>query len=604
METLTRSLLTLMNLMAILVLTTFSSCGDEDPIPIIADLGTDQNVNNGDVVTISLANSSGPEGTVFNLEYAIAPLDPNGVKIEIQDTNGNIYGESQTIFSTDDTSRTFSFTAKSNGTYFFRLESGSASSQISVTVAGPIVITNDNLAEHLTLVDQNSGNSNVTDYLIAEVLNVTDQSWVFSSDVQVEVAADAGIILTNSIIESTSLLNSLTGDNWKGILIKNGSSVRFEFLTMSNTGTNAIEGFEPALITVEDGGLIGLRNSVLASDATGVILSDNAAINPTFIMAGNAFNMKDGLHCNVFQSELVVGNGVGIEGSTMTIQGMGDTFLATGDGNYSLQAGAFDVYFKGGITMSDFSIIQLSEGKEVLFEENTGLVLSQGGRIFASGSGGAILKGMNDASWNGILISGINGSWLQNVEISGAGGNAHTLSNGIASSLYVTGRLDLVENVTVSDGESYGFYFTGNTSIQANQNSLEDISFSNMADAAISGPVNKVSDFMIGSNYDFGSNPTVPAVKVRAPSQQSLNDVIFNDLGGDHYYLVEENLNFTSSSVLLLFRAGANLKFENTSLYIGSGTIGKVTIDGTASDPVVMTAADESIGWGGCLPWK
>lgn len=578
------------------------SCGDDsDGVSTSAVLGADITANNGDVVEISFSGSSAPEGTEYRLTYAIAAVDRNGSKLPVEDTESNSYNEGDVLLSTTDKSETFSFIPGQNGVYIFQLNVGDSQDQITVTVGGPIVLTTANISSHTTLMDQNgTDRSDLPDYRIADMLTISDLTVSIESHVQIIIDDNAGIIVDNSTLaKSGGSYSEFNGENWKGILVKNSGELNINGLYISKKGNDSFDGYEPAIITVEDG-MIGMQGSILDGEqegSTGIHLLENAIINSDFILASNTLNTDETIRCNVFQSELIVGNTTDYSTAYMTISGMGDTFISTGDGDYSLNPGNMDIYFTGGITMSDFSIIQLKANKGIFFESNTGMVLSQGGRIL--GSTDSFVKGWNGSGWKGIMIGGNTSSWIRNVLIENAGSSAHSLSGGITSSVYLNGRLDVFEEVSFSNSQSFGVYFANGANIPTGlSHDFNSVSFSNMGDAALAGPADVVTNFLLGSGFNFGDNPDLATVKIKAPISHT-ETLTFDGLGGDHFYLIEDNLTFNSSSVQLFIRDGAVLKFDNTSIYIGAGTIGQVTIEGTASLPVTLTAYDEEVGWGG-----
>lgn len=581
----------------------FSCSSDEDgsSILVFPNLGSDQVVSNGDLVTISMAASTSGEGDTYTLRYRSGPFDSNGVAVNIISSDGNTYTQQSTVLITNDKNETFSFTPTVNGTYSFELEiisnngGGNNFDNLEIFVSGAIELTESELNQIGFLVDQNSGLENGSDYVINDVIELTT-SLLLDGQVDLGFGPNGGLIINGGSLSTNGNTNIFGTDNngWKGILIKSGT-INIQGSIISGAGHSAFEGHVPASITVESGSVALHSNTFSSSKGITVNILEDGYVDPSVGIRSNSFDAQDVIHCDFFDISDIISNSYVSSDALITVSGEGDTFLNTGSGSFTINAGLANYYFTDGVTLGQRADITLGTDKKLYVEEGTGLYFAGGVAIEGSSS---VVKGWEDKNWIGIYVGNTStASRFSGITIDGAGSTAHALTS-VPAALYNNGTITSMSELTINNSQSFGLY-VGSFGIVQASHTYHNLSFTNNLSAAIAAPADLVSTMFDSSVPTFSTPEGIEAVRLLDVSSTSMPTVL-DDLGDDNYYLTEDGINYSFGSGSLTINEGAHLKFgSNASIYFGTSSSGSVTINGTSGSPVLLEASDATLGWNG-----
>jgi len=250
------------------------------------------------------------------------------------------------------------------------------------------------------------------------------------------------------------------------------------------------------------------------------------------------------------------------------------------------------------VAVEDGVTLTIEAGTEIMFENDVALRISTGGAIDANGtSANPIRMTATDGNeqpgwWRGVAINSTStNNSLDYVEVRYAGSSSMN-DIGLAANVAIADEKALtLTNSTLADGDGYGFYIAGGGSKAKADLTFSGNTFSGNADGPMWIPFSNIGAIDSGSSFPDGSSVRLYGEVV----EQS--DVTVNPLSGDTPYRISGTAGVDGSSTLTI-EPGVDMTFENdVALQVNTGAA--LVADGTASDPITMTATDgnEQQGW-------
>jgi hypothetical protein len=367
---------------------------------------------------------------------------------------------------------------------------------------------------------------------------------------------------------------------WAGIGIY--SSAAGQTLSMQHVSIEDAGGYGlPAALNVEDVELFVDSVSILNSEDAGFRLTEDGA------------GFAEGSTTLVVQDSALAGQvnaaGAGSVPTDGSYDGNEDNFVQIESGSITedLTLGALDVPWwatkdlhVAGATLT------IEAGATLAFSNNKGLYVAYSGEtsglvVNGSPSSPVLFKGAESGgagAWSGVAIyEAADQLKLSSVEIRDAGGY------GLTAGLVARGVEADITNLLVTDSEEFGFDFDEGASFILSSSSIEvtGCAQAGSIDASQAHTVPEAGAALTGNVDD----------SVQVTSSVLDTQVSWGDLGVP--YEVSSDL-YIQDGGLLSVEAGADLVFNNNKgLYVSyDGSSGGLKVLGTASDPVVFSAAE------------
>ncbi len=340
------------------------------------------------------------------------------------------------------------------------------------------VVLDCRISSQTTLVDIGAG----VDYLVESgcVVDIT-ADLIIEPGVVIEFEENSGLgIYGNGTINAIGTPDKaieFRGTNnvkgfWRGIHVETNSiKNRFEYVTLSDAGSNYVYCCnDPASILMK-GGQFAMENTTIENGAgLGVYIRDDTQISS---FSSNTITTHDDYAMSI--SFEIAGQ---LDGLNSDLSGNAKDFILINnsrvDEETSVSATNIPLLVDDVIDIT--AGITLLEGVELVMRENAGLGVYDGGNLNIQGSSGSpvVIRGFEQIAgyWRGIHIEtkSINNK-INYAEISDAGSNYVYCCNTVAS-LFYKGGSGSITNTLISNGEEYGIYadknaefddFSGNT---------------------------------------------------------------------------------------------------------------------------------------------
>jgi len=250
------------------------------------------------------------------------------------------------------------------------------------------------------------------------------------------------------------------------------------------------------------------------------------------------------------------------------------------------------------VAVEDGVTLTIEAGTEIVFENDVALRVARGGAIDANGTSDAPIT-MTATSgneqpgwWRGVAINSTStNNSLDYVEVRYAGSSSMNDIGRAANVAIADNQALSLTNSTIADGDGYGFYIAGGGSKAKADLTFSGNTFSGNADGPMWIPFSNIGAIDSGSSFPDGSSVRLYGEVVEQ------GDVTVDALSGDTPYRISGTAGVDGTSTLTI-EPGVNMTFENdVALQVNTGAA--LVADGTASDPITMTATDgnEQQGW-------
>ena len=579
----------------ILSLIIILSCSDDDnivePVTMIADAGTNQEVEPLDVVTLDGSKSQGPSGFTYEWTYSG----------DVLESEINFEGKT-TVNPT--------FIPPKNDIYSFTLKisSGSATDEDQITVVTSGAIEIGGILNKDTELINIQPDASLPDYIVISdlvvpsgiTLSIVEENVIIEFEENTGILVETGGTLSN--IDETipeGLDTEFLGKNgWKGILI-DGGSIGLVDAKLENGGKSKFTGYEEAAVVTFAGEPTTLlefsHNEFINSysydilvvgnvDGPGRVknnqLSYSIPIKSPITFMGYWSSSEPNLFPAEFEYIHLKPSGADIKDEISI------TFSFTSGGKFFIDgdfwAGS-NIFFHGGST------IYVKEGGSIVSD----LYLNTSG----TEDNPIIIDGLNSAHWKGIASARNTRAFFDYTTINNAGYGlikvgSYEATVPAALSTSIDGHFTDCE---IINSGGYGYYSRTEGNIQA-QFRINNSKFVNTELAAIRVNVKNVESTIISKNHNniFNLGENVPAILIDEGGTPRLP---WYGLGDDNFYLIDAEIEYYNKFVL---EEGVILKFRSDRSLIRNSINNPIEINGTSTNPVIFDGELGTPGsWGG-----
>jgi hypothetical protein len=553
--------------------------------------GVSTPVSVGESVELDGTGSSDPDGD--DLTYSWTLSTPNNSDASLSDPS-----VAQPTFTPD---------VEGDYTATLEVSDGMASDSDDQTVTAEtstITLSSDITSDRTLTPDNRYVVTNT--FCVANSATLTIEAGVeinFESNTALHVC-DSAAIDANGTAENPVRMTATDGNEqpgwWKGVAIYSGNlNNSFEQVEVRYAGSKPLSVISVAAnVAVDGGATLNITNSLLAQgDGYGLYLDDPDASLASFLDN----TIVDNTDAPVWIPFTNIGN---IDGDTDF--GFGDirvygARLESGDVTIVEPCCGGDFpeadYRFSSRPVIDGASVTIRPGVDMTFESDvafwvtSGSLVADGERldpIFMTATDGNRQPGW----WKGIAIYSSNANnTMDHVEIRHAGSKAlSTIS--VPANIAVDGGATLnITNSDIEDGGGYGLYLDDSDASLAN---FSKNSFLGNADAPMWIPFTSIGK-VTSAPEGITSFPEGDYVRVYGGTELTGGDVTINDLCCEANYRVSSRLEIDGASVTV--EEGVNMTFESdVPFWVTSGSL---IADGTANEPITMTATegDEQQGW-------
>ncbi|NLE39549.1 MAG: right-handed parallel beta-helix repeat-containing protein, partial [Pirellulaceae bacterium] len=377
------------------------------------------------------------------------------------------------------------------------------------------------------------------------LFNEADGLYTYNHKITLSGGAVVDVVDSEGTINFNSTASKISNSSGTAFTVENGSA------TVSYNGTIATTGGKPVELIGNTGGTVTFNGKIESTDE-GILVQNNTA--GTFRFNGLVdldTTTEDAISLlgNATASEVVftnldvtttTGDGLVADGGTLTVTGTTNKLAATGGTALSLTGVTI------GASGARFQSVSADGGTNgIVLNGLTGGALSVGLGGNSPGDGGTI----QNTTGHGVMVTNCANVSLNNMLVTGAGGDGINLSHtgagafnvtiadsnlnnnaaqGIALNANGTGnmRLTLNDNVLTQNGaESIEVTVgasAGNTYVTLNNNDINNTS----GDQAFLMTVNGGTTYLLATGGNFVSNSTDPAFDVIVNPNAKLNATV------------------------------------------------------------------------------
>ncbi len=581
----------------ILVIIFLLSCSNDitEPITLVANAGTNQEVNPLELVTLDGTKSQGPSG--FTYEWIYSGDVPES-KINFENKN----------------SAQPTFIPPIDGVYAFTVKVASGSDydedEVTVVSSGAIEL-GGTLTEDLQLINIQP-DASLPDYIVTRDIIVENGITlsIVENNVRIKFEEGAGIqvqndgVLTN--IDSTGISGyecDLYGDaGWKGILIK-GAKISLNNAEIENGGKTAFFGYdEPAVITFtgKSSTLTDLsNNNFVNSQSYDILVLDNPQGSGR--VKNNRLSYKIPIKSpitfmkfwhsgepHIFPAEYDYCHL--IPGGKDKIDDISGSFVFHEGGKY---------YIDGDFWSA--TSVELSRNTTLYMKANSAIYTEGNFVIHTWIENEVLIEGLNGANWKGIAVASDKEMKINDATIKNAGYGIIKIGSfeaKVQAALYspnpsIASNIGYIDFSKIINSGGYGYYSESKKKVNFR---IRGTLFKNTALPAIRTNTASVGRTIIATNFP-NTFELAPGLAAYLVEEDGIPYDPWMGLGDDNFYLIDANI--LDGSMFSLY-SGAILKFKAGRSLIRDITNYNLYFLGTPSKPIILDSELGTPGtWGG-----
>lgn len=439
---------------------------------LLANAGTDQQIQVGQVVTLDGSASADGQGKPFSFAWAVARKP----------------AKSTIVLAGANTSKP-TFTPDEVGDYEFELTISNANRKstdkvlVTASVAEPLAITQD-ISVKTLLVDR-VANPELPDYIVTRTIGVKSELTInpgvviaFERDTRLDINDNGGVIIARG--EPNKRIGFVgvqkTKGFWNGIMLYSGSNANeFDYVDVMHTGSRTLYSDKKAAMVVfgASHGQLAIKNSTFSqNDGYGLYLLDGSILRE---FARNTFTNHT--EAGIW---LTAPNVVKLDAASVFTGQNGRNVVELGASTVK-SANDDEVVWAGFADKTPYRVMgelsveagwKLAPGVTVEMGRDQSIQINQKGYLIARGTttDKVTITGASRTPgyWRGMICYSTNAqNLIENAEVSNAGSNALVSNKKTNIALWGAKATMTIRNSRISGSGSMGVYVSYGSTINA-----------------------------------------------------------------------------------------------------------------------------------------